>query len=165
MNGNINIVKVECDENLPPLPLPQRHSKEFVCGPFTPVIASRVKKSKQGQIWENLADTYHPQYRNKELIDLLRATSSTGANSISLYKSHRYHPLRQQLLHIISSNTLRHLQLPAKSTTTEGIRPPPSISSHTDLASDARCEIDTIKITVKFTVNIQEHFSSFEDFA
>ncbi|KAI3503393.1 hypothetical protein L1887_31834 [Cichorium endivia] len=70
INGNIDIVKVECDENLPPLPLPQRNSKEFVFGPFTPVVASGVKKSKQGQNWENLADTYRPQYRNKALNEL-----------------------------------------------------------------------------------------------
>ncbi|KAI3764272.1 hypothetical protein L2E82_14279 [Cichorium intybus] len=44
----------------------------------------------------------------------------------------------------ISSNTLRHLQLPEKSMTTEGIRPPPSISSHTDSTSDVRCEIDIL---------------------
>ncbi|KAL4568420.1 hypothetical protein LXL04_024032 [Taraxacum kok-saghyz] len=70
IHGNVDIVKVESDENLPPPP-PQRNSKEFVFGPFRPVGgASGSKKSKQGQDWENLADTYRPQYRNKAINDL-----------------------------------------------------------------------------------------------
>ncbi|KAI3679585.1 hypothetical protein L2E82_51123 [Cichorium intybus] len=60
-----------------------------------------------------------------------------------LYRSNQQIPSELNPVFIvqISSNTLRHLQLPAKSMTTEGIRPPPSISSHTDSASDVRCEM------------------------
>ncbi|KAJ9564339.1 hypothetical protein OSB04_000305 [Centaurea solstitialis] len=73
MHMNLESVKVECDENL--TMLPQRNSKEFVFGPFTPVNAHKVgnygnRTLKQAQDWENLADTYRPQYRNKVLGDL-----------------------------------------------------------------------------------------------
>ncbi|KAI3665918.1 hypothetical protein L6452_44553 [Arctium lappa] len=73
MHMNLDSVKVECDENLS-MP-PQRNSKEFVFGPFTPATAHKVgtsgnKNLKQAQDWENLADTYRPQYRNKVLGDL-----------------------------------------------------------------------------------------------
>lgn len=78
MHGNIDFIKVECDENITmqQQPPPQRSSKEFVFGPFTPVTAHKVgtsgnKKLKQDQNWENLADTYRPQYHNKALNDLL----------------------------------------------------------------------------------------------
>ncbi|XP_071703277.1 E2F transcription factor-like E2FF [Rutidosis leptorrhynchoides] len=72
MHGNIDFLKVECDENI----TGQRSSKEFVFGPFTPATAHKVgtsgnKKLKLDQDWENLADIYRPQYRNKALIDLL----------------------------------------------------------------------------------------------
>lgn len=73
MHMNLDNVKVECDENLT-MPS-QRNLKEFVFGPFTPATAHKVgtsgnKKLKQAQDWENLADTYRPQYRNKVLGDL-----------------------------------------------------------------------------------------------
>ncbi|XP_024975659.1 E2F transcription factor-like E2FF [Cynara cardunculus var. scolymus] len=73
MHMNLDSVKVECDENLT-MP-PQCNSKEFVFGPFTPATAHKIgpsgnKKIKQAQDWENLADTYRPQYRNKVLGDL-----------------------------------------------------------------------------------------------
>ncbi|KVI02433.1 E2F Family [Cynara cardunculus var. scolymus] len=65
MHMNLDSVKVECDENLT-MP-PQCNSKEFVFGPFTPATAHKIgpsgnKKIKQAQDWENLADTYRPQY-------------------------------------------------------------------------------------------------------
>ncbi|KAL4583450.1 hypothetical protein LXL04_008023 [Taraxacum kok-saghyz] len=60
IHGNVDIVKVECDENLPPPPPPQRNSKEFVFGPFRPVGASGCKKLKPGEDWDNLTDTHRP---------------------------------------------------------------------------------------------------------
>ncbi|KAL4554228.1 hypothetical protein LXL04_039659 [Taraxacum kok-saghyz] len=74
IHGNVDIVKVECDENLPPPPPPQRNSKEFVFGPFRPVGASGSKKLKPGEDWENLTDTYRPQHDNKDVWGWQQAT-------------------------------------------------------------------------------------------
>ncbi|GJV62490.1 E2F transcription factor-like E2FF isoform X1 [Tanacetum coccineum] len=70
MHRNIDCVKFEHDENITMLQQPQRNPKEFVFGPFTPATAHRAgtsgnKRVTQTQDWENLADTYRPQYRNK----------------------------------------------------------------------------------------------------
>ncbi|KAK9052433.1 hypothetical protein SSX86_029062 [Deinandra increscens subsp. villosa] len=75
MHGNVNNVKIEYDENVTMQIQPARKSKEFVFGPFTPATAQKVglsgnKKSNRTQNWENLADTYRPQYRNTALSDL-----------------------------------------------------------------------------------------------
>ncbi|XP_076901828.1 E2F transcription factor-like E2FF [Bidens hawaiensis] len=75
MHGNLENVKIEYDENVTTQIQPARSSKEFVFGPFTPAIAQKCgasgnKKLKQAQDWENLADTYRPQYRNAALSDM-----------------------------------------------------------------------------------------------
>ncbi|KAJ0692585.1 putative transcription factor E2F-DP family [Helianthus annuus] len=75
MHGNIDCVKVEYSENNTTQQQSSCNSKEFVFGPFTPAITQRVgssgnKKLKQVQDWENLADTYRPQYCNKALGDI-----------------------------------------------------------------------------------------------
>ncbi|XP_022022665.1 E2F transcription factor-like E2FF isoform X2 [Helianthus annuus] len=75
MHGNFDNVKIEYDENVTTQMQPARNSKEFVFGPFTPAIVQKVgvcgnKKSKRAQDWENLADTYRPQYRNTALCEL-----------------------------------------------------------------------------------------------
>ncbi|GKC87985.1 hypothetical protein Tco_1148634 [Tanacetum coccineum] len=48
-----------------------KNSKKFVFGPFTPATAHRAgtlgnKRLTHAQDGENLADSYRPQYRNKE---------------------------------------------------------------------------------------------------
>nr|GEU68654.1 E2F transcription factor-like E2FF isoform X1 [Tanacetum cinerariifolium] len=75
MHRNIDCVKFEHDENITMLQQPQRNPKEFVFGPFTPATAHRAgtsgnKRVTQTQDWENLADSYRPQYRNKALNDI-----------------------------------------------------------------------------------------------
>jgi len=75
MHSNIDCVKVEHNETITMQQQSSRNSKEFVFGPFTPAVTQRVgssgnKKLKQAQDWENLADTYRPQYSNKALSDL-----------------------------------------------------------------------------------------------
>ncbi|KAJ0447193.1 putative transcription factor E2F-DP family [Helianthus annuus] len=74
MHGNFDNVKIEYDENVTTQMQPARNSKEFVFGPFTPAIVQKGvcgnKKSKRAQDWENLADTYRPQYRNTALCEL-----------------------------------------------------------------------------------------------
>ncbi|KAK9065061.1 hypothetical protein SSX86_016444 [Deinandra increscens subsp. villosa] len=77
MLNNIDHVKVEYNENVTTKQQPStsRNSKEFVFGPFTPATTQKVgisgnKKLKQAQDWENLADTFRPQYCNKDLGDL-----------------------------------------------------------------------------------------------
>ncbi|KAL8248719.1 hypothetical protein R6Q59_005587 [Mikania micrantha] len=75
MHSNVDCVKVEYNENITMLKQSSRTSKEFVFGPFTPATTQKIgfsgnKKLKQAQDWENLADTYRPQYCNKALSDL-----------------------------------------------------------------------------------------------
>lgn len=78
MHANFDCVKVEYDENTTmQQQQPQRNSKEFVFGPFTPATTQKAgtsvnKKLKKTQDWENLADTYRPQYRNKGMLLILR---------------------------------------------------------------------------------------------
>ncbi|XP_076950963.1 E2F transcription factor-like E2FF, partial [Bidens hawaiensis] len=75
MHSNIDFMKVKYNENITTQQQSSRNSKEFVFGPFTPAIVPKVgtsgnKKLKRAQDWENLADTYRPQYCNKALTDL-----------------------------------------------------------------------------------------------
>ncbi|KAI3713194.1 hypothetical protein L1987_71767 [Smallanthus sonchifolius] len=75
MHRNLDNVKIEYDENITTQVQPARISKEFVFGPFTPASVQKVgvsgnKKLKQAQDWENLAETYRPQYRNTALSEL-----------------------------------------------------------------------------------------------
>ncbi|XP_076953572.1 E2F transcription factor-like E2FE [Bidens hawaiensis] len=75
MHGNIDFKKVKYNENIATQEQSSRNSKEFVFGPFTPATVPKVgtsgnKKLKRAQDWENLADTYRPQYCNKALTDL-----------------------------------------------------------------------------------------------
>ncbi|KAD7478663.1 hypothetical protein E3N88_01799 [Mikania micrantha] len=78
MHSNVDCVKVEYNENITMLKQSSRTSKEFVFGPFTPATTQKIgfsgnKKLKQAQDWENLADTYRPQYCNK--VPILEARS------------------------------------------------------------------------------------------
>ncbi|KAI3813180.1 hypothetical protein L1987_17898 [Smallanthus sonchifolius] len=75
MHRNLDNVKIEYDENITTQVQPACNSKEFVFGPFSPAIVQKVgvsgnKKLKQALDWENLADTYRPQYRNTALGEL-----------------------------------------------------------------------------------------------
>ncbi|XP_076930765.1 E2F transcription factor-like E2FF [Bidens hawaiensis] len=75
MHSNIDFMKVKYNENITTQKQSSRNSKEFVFGPFTPATVPKVgtsgnKMIKRAQDWENMADTYRPQYCNKALTDL-----------------------------------------------------------------------------------------------
>lgn len=70
MHSNIDCKKVEHNENITMQQQASDNSKAFVFGPFTPAATKKAgisgnKKLKHAQDWENLADTYRPQYSNK----------------------------------------------------------------------------------------------------